>query len=330
MKRTPLKRHIPLKKNLHRDCEFCGASFPLARSSRLTTRFCSNRCAGKSRIVSSNKRFSRYYVAGNAKDCWLWMGSRSPQGYGKFHLENNKYIAAHRFSYQEKNGAIPDGLCVLHSCDNPPCVNPGHLFLGTPQDNVDDRTSKGRHGCPRGSAKPEAKLNEHDIIEIRRDSRPNSVIAEDYGVSRENIYQIKCRKIWKHVHDDPKEPSSVHKKIKYPRRTRNYPKRVWPDHDDYIRSLPCTFCGRPPRSVQMHISTAANSGKAIKAPSWASIPSCDADHKDAHQRGHVTKAREHGIDGLAGLLAIAAMHAEGSPDGKMKDAMRANTNEDAA
>jgi hypothetical protein len=128
-----------------------------------------------------------------------------------------------------------------------------------------------------------------------------------------------------------KRKTPLKKKRETPRRTlttprsrghiEKGPKRVWRIHDDYIRSLPCTFCGRPPRSVQMHISTAANSGKAIKAPSWCSIPACDADHKDAHQRGHVTKAYEHGIDGLTGLLAIARRHAEASPDAAMRAAM---------
>lgn len=93
--------------------------------------------------------------------CWLWTGRRSPRGYGVFWLDG-KNRRAHRVSYEMHIGAISDGVFVCHECDNPPCVNPAHLFLGTHLDNVRDMCVKGRHAesqrthCPGGHAYNEA------------------------------------------------------------------------------------------------------------------------------------------------------------------------------
>lgn len=76
--------------------------------------------------------------------CWLWTATaRSPMGHGGFYFKR-KTLQAHRFAYEIWNGKIPDGLLVCHKCDNPPCVNPDHLFLGTHRDNTEDRINKGR------------------------------------------------------------------------------------------------------------------------------------------------------------------------------------------
>lgn len=77
-------------------------------------------------------------------DCWTWQGSRDRKGYGRVSV-NQRPVLAHRFSWTLSHGPIPDGLCVLHKCDNPPCVNPEHLFLGTIADNNRDMVAKGRH-----------------------------------------------------------------------------------------------------------------------------------------------------------------------------------------
>jgi hypothetical protein len=87
-------------------------------------------------------------------DCWVWTGCLNAYGYGVTRI-NGKLYTAHRFSWFMTHGPIPDGLCILHKCDNPPCVNPSHLFIGTKADNMWDKSFKGRHhyqtiNCKRG------------------------------------------------------------------------------------------------------------------------------------------------------------------------------------
>lgn len=78
-------------------------------------------------------------------DCWLWTGTLRKCGYGQIGF-NGKVYRAHRVSYDIHNGEIPKGLIVCHTCDNPPCVNPAHLYAGTPMDNTTDMMLRGRHG----------------------------------------------------------------------------------------------------------------------------------------------------------------------------------------
>ena len=138
--------------------------------------------------------------------CWYWLGAKhSYKGYGSF-SNGKKIVKTHRFAYEHFVGSIPDNLCVLHKCDNPSCVRPDHLFLGTNQDNVDDKLSKDRH--PRGEKSKVSKLTEDEVVEIKKALKcfryvgQNNDLAEMYGVNHRTISCIKTGKIWSHVKVD--------------------------------------------------------------------------------------------------------------------------------
>src|SRR4051812_4793380 len=123
--------------------------------------------------------------SGNA--CWEWTKAlHNPQRYGKIDVDG-KWRYAHRVSWQLTHGKIPDGLWVLHRCDNPPCVNPSHLFLGTPRDNTRDCMAKGRKSVRRGVAASSAKLTDADVAEIRKALARHETqvsIAMRYGITQ--------------------------------------------------------------------------------------------------------------------------------------------------
>lgn len=96
-------------------------------------------------VISAEERFwQKVDRSGGQFACWQWTGSKRTFGYGHFRAENKRRCDAHRFSWEIHRGAIPHGMCVCHSCDNPSCVNPAHLWLGTSQQNTADRHIKGR------------------------------------------------------------------------------------------------------------------------------------------------------------------------------------------
>ncbi len=156
-------------------------------------------------------------TASGPDDCWEWLAQKN-KGYGVFGL-GGKHFFAHRVSYFIANGSFPNNKPhCLHSCDNPGCVNPSHLYAGTPLENARDRTEKGRHNAPRGDAhysrvNPErmvhgeahrsAKLTKDKVLEIRRAYDAGGVfqreLGQRFGVARGVISRIILRKIWKHV-----------------------------------------------------------------------------------------------------------------------------------
>lgn len=132
--------------------------------------------------------------------CWIWEAGKGATGYGRFRKENyGKTVMAHRFSYELYVGPIPEGFVILHACDNPACVNPSHLSVGTHYDNVVDRMNKDRSFKPKGELHPHATLTEAQVIAIRSDRRKQCLIAADYGIRPNHVSQIKTGKLWPHI-----------------------------------------------------------------------------------------------------------------------------------
>lgn len=136
-------------------------------------------------------------------DCVSHVGNRSKGqgGYSSLSIKvgDNRYkrFYIHRLAYEKEFGRIPAGKIVLHSCDNPRCINPGHMSVGTTSDNVADKVMKGRQ--QRGEGHGNAKITEDIVRAIRLDSRTNEEIGKEYGIAGSNVSYIKTRKTWKHV-----------------------------------------------------------------------------------------------------------------------------------
>lgn len=154
------------------------------------------------------QRFEEKYIPEPNSGCWIWIGGQYQSGYGNISI-NNKKQKAHRVSYEMHKGKIPEGMFVCHSCDNPLCVNPDHLWVGTAIDNNADRHAKGRSNGgtdgPKqpaiGAKNPNSKLTEKQVMEIYRDPRSYTKISKDYGVRHAAVWRIKKKKTWRHLHE---------------------------------------------------------------------------------------------------------------------------------
>lgn len=150
-------------------------------------------CAGLYSKMSANE-FSDYFWSrvrcGGKDECWEWKAGRGARGYGV--LGAGK---AHRVAWELTNGKILGSLFVCHKCDNPPCCNPNHLFLGTCKDNLEDCSKKGRINCWL------KKLTPDQVREIRGSNLPNSVLSKRFGIDVSGVYRIKKRINYKTVED---------------------------------------------------------------------------------------------------------------------------------
>jgi hypothetical protein len=145
---------------------------------------------------TSQERFWKKVTKALENECWLWTGCKQgSNGYGYFRISKDAgNQVAHRFSYELHKGQIPMGMIVCHTCDNPICVNPNHLFVGTHQDNAIDRESKKRSDYSKIT-----KLTEKQAQEIKSSNLSQSSLSKLYKVSRRTIASIQCGETWKHV-----------------------------------------------------------------------------------------------------------------------------------
>lgn len=195
-----------------KNCDICGKEFEYNDTRRKSARCCSLGCLGKigskSRIEKRRREWETGGISQYLNDlkiklekhttktdkCWTWNRSKNKQGYGSL-MHRCKVWKVHRASYIAYKGEIPDGLQVLHTCDNPSCVNPDHLFLGTNLDNVNDRVKKGR-------TKFRSKLTIEQVQEIKKLLALGVTmkrLANDYNVSDVCICYIKQGKSWKNL-----------------------------------------------------------------------------------------------------------------------------------
>ncbi len=205
----------------HKQCPVCKKTFqPHIHSQQ----WCSKPCSGIGRLPPLEQRF--WQNIQKTTTCWVWIGSRNKANYGRIGSRElgQRVILAHRLSWELHNGPIPDGLFVCHHCDNPPCVNPTHLFLGTKVDNARDMAAKGRHAfqqhperaargekngshthpecLPRGEHHHRAKLTDDDVRAIRMLRNAGHTmpsLATQFGVTLGTIKRVVYRKGWVHI-----------------------------------------------------------------------------------------------------------------------------------
>ena len=130
--------------------------------------------------------------------CWEWTACRDRNGYGRFQVDGQTELA-HRVSHELHHGKIPQGLLVCHRCDNPRCINPEHLFLGTQADNMADMNTRGRHDPRKGTSNAWARLSNNDICAIRAAIGVRQAdLAKKYGVGQSQISRIRSGERWGH------------------------------------------------------------------------------------------------------------------------------------
>lgn len=188
-----------------RACAHCGEIFTPSAANR-NQPCCSRACGHAVNVRSLEDRF--WERVHKTDSCWLWDGKWSSD-YGRLGDAGHRTVLMHRFSWELHYGSIPDNLWVLHRCDNPSCVNPAHLFLGTHDDNMADMAAKHRAGfqqhpekAPKGERHGNAKLTDENVRSIRRlraQGIARKAVAQMFGISESNVKAITSHKAWPHI-----------------------------------------------------------------------------------------------------------------------------------
>ena len=204
-----------------RHCLYCGSEFESPPSS--PRKYCSMAHANLDRGKVSMQRFWDSVDKRGADECWPWLRGRNRRGYGQARTPSGKWTSAPRVAWELTHGPIPEGLFTCHTCDNPPCCNPAHLWLGSAAENQTDMATKGRAPARRqpevyrelgqrlaglhrqlsGEAHHKATVTEADVREIRRLYAAGGVtyreLAQTYNTSITVIYGIVKRRSWRTV-----------------------------------------------------------------------------------------------------------------------------------
>lgn len=161
----------------------------------------------RARTPLADRLWARVDRSAGEEACWPWLGSLNNKGYGQIGEPGGargvqRLVQTHRAAYETVHGPVPYGAHVLHKCDTPACCNPSHLFLGTHEDNMRDKEIKGRGNHARGARHASVKLTEEQVRLIRAAPRTPGVcqhFADLYGVGRETVVSVRCRKTWRWV-----------------------------------------------------------------------------------------------------------------------------------
>jgi len=207
-------------------CPICGTLFKARSNKGKLNQRCSRPCSIKARNADKARKdanpldanaIERFFASvDKSEECWIWRGNKNQRGYGLFHLRDIN-VSAHRVSWRIVHGDIPEGLYICHRCDNPSCVNPDHLFPGTPLENAQDMVRKGRHAHPnpskdyrpkyqknymRGSEHVHSKLNESLVWDMRIrhvQGERYADIARSIGIRETTCRQAIVGERWAHV-----------------------------------------------------------------------------------------------------------------------------------
>lgn len=189
------------------ECANCGESFDrgytIAIERKSKPQYCSRGCLNARRREEADARAAARFwskVSGESEsECWEWTGHKTKLGYGRVNFKPGFTMLAHRVAYYLVHGNLPSDTLICHNCDNPGCVNPKHLFMGSHADNTADMMAKGRHryeGFETGENHPSARLTKSQAQEVFLSDRPAKELAAEYGISATAIRYIWSGKNW--------------------------------------------------------------------------------------------------------------------------------------